>query len=44
VTLRGAFGSVNATLDGSPVPVHATADGIELDLSLNGSHELVVSP
>jgi hypothetical protein len=44
--LRGSFGgSASATLDGSPVAVTHTADGIELALTLSsGQHQLVVSP
>jgi hypothetical protein len=43
--LKGPFGNVTATLDGNPVPVSHTADGIELALSLgSGQHQLVVSP
>jgi dienelactone hydrolase len=43
--LKGQFGTVTATLDGAPVPVSHTADGIELALTLGtGQHQLVVSP
>jgi hypothetical protein len=45
VGLQGQFGTVTATLDGSPVPVTQTADGIELALNLtSGQHQLVVTP
>jgi dienelactone hydrolase len=43
--LEGAFGAVSATLDGDPVPVTHTANGIELALTLgSGQHQLVVTP
>jgi hypothetical protein len=43
--LRGAFGAVTATLDGSPVTVQQTGGGIELALDLPaGDHQLVVTP
>ncbi len=43
--LKGAFGAVSATLDGDPVPVTHTVDGIELALTLSaGQHQLVVTP
>ena len=36
---------MTAELDGQPVPVRQTSDGIELSLDLTaGAHELVVSP
>jgi dienelactone hydrolase len=44
VTLRGQFPSVHATLDGQPVPVQPTADGIKVAVTLSGQNELVVSP
>ena len=45
LTLRGDFPSVTAELDGTPVPVTQTAEGIELSLNLaTGSQELVVTP
>jgi hypothetical protein len=45
LTLRGDFPPVDATLDGSPVPVSQTAEGIEIHLGLGaGSHALVVTP
>lgn len=44
LTLRGDFPAVTATLDGQPVPVRQTAEGIELDLVLAAQHLLVVTP
>jgi dienelactone hydrolase len=44
VTLRGNFPAVSATLDGQPVPVERTADGIRVTLALAGAHELVITP
>jgi hypothetical protein len=44
VTLRGQFGPVTATLDGQPVPVVQTSEGIRVDVSISGQHELVITP
>ena len=45
LTLRGDFPAVVATLDGNPVPVTQTAEGIVLQLNLTtGAHELAVTP
>ena len=45
LTLRGDFPAVTAELDGQPVPVTQTSEGIELSLNLAaGSQELVVTP
>ena len=43
--LKGSFGAVSATLDGNPVTVTHTAEGIELALTLSsGQHQLSVTP
>ena len=45
LTLRGDFPPVTAELDGQPVPVTQTPEGIELSLDLAaGAQELVVTP
>jgi dienelactone hydrolase len=44
ITLRGNFPAVTATLDGQPVPVVQTADGIRITVTLSGQNELVVTP
>ena len=45
LTLKGDFPAVTAALDGLPVPVQQTAEGIVLSLNMTaGAHSLVVTP
>jgi dienelactone hydrolase len=44
VTLLGQFPAVTATVDGQPVAVQQTAEGIEITADLTGQRELVVTP
>jgi dienelactone hydrolase len=42
--LLGQFPAVTATLDGQPVPVQPTSEGVEITANLAGQHQLVITP